>query len=167
MTRIGRNSKCPVNVAVEVLGDPWSILVVRDIVFYGKRTFGEFLNGDEQITTSVLTDRLATLTREGILTKSQSPADRRKEHYALTRKGLALIPVLVELANWGVTYGSDVTPNALWIRKSLDDPRGLHQLICDTVQAGGAVWHGSHSVIDQLEQNAPDDAVQQTSSSTA
>ncbi len=154
MKRIGRNPLCPVNVAVEIVGDPWSLLVVRDIVFYGKQTFGEFLAGDERITTSVLADRLAMLVREGILTKSRSRVDRRREHYALTPKGLAFIPALVELANWGVTYGSDVTANPFWIGKSRDDPRALNKLIRDTVQAGGAVWRGPNSVIDQLEHGA-------------
>jgi DNA-binding HxlR family transcriptional regulator len=151
MKRTERNAHCPVNVALETLGDSWSLLIVRDLVFYGKRTFGEFLASEERITTSVLADRLAMLVREGILAKSQSPDDRRKEHYALTEKGLALIPVLVELANWGVTYGPEVIPNPLWVRKAQTDPQGLRELIDKTLRAGGSVWHGPNSVIDQLE----------------
>ena len=102
MKRTDRKSHCPVNSALEVVGDPWSLLVVRDIVFYGKHTFGEFLASEERITTSVLADRLARLVSSGILSKQRNPADRRREFYSLTDAGLALIPVLVELANWGV-----------------------------------------------------------------
>jgi DNA-binding HxlR family transcriptional regulator len=149
--RTARNAHCPVNVALETLGDSWSLLIVRDLVFYGKRTFGEFLASEERITTSVLADRLAMLVREGILAKTRSPDDRRKEHYALTEKGLALIPVLVELANWGVTYGPEVIPNPVWVSKAQTDPHGLRELIHKTVRAGGSVWRGPNSVIAQLE----------------
>ena len=76
----------------------------RDIVFYGKHTFGEFLASEERVRTSVLADPLARLVSGGILSKQRNPADRRREFYSLTGAGLALVPVLVELANWGARY---------------------------------------------------------------
>ena len=154
MKRTDRKSHCPVNVALETVGDPWSLLVVRDIVFHGKHGFGEFLASEERITTSVLADRLATLVRTGILTRRRSATDRRKESYALTGKGLALIPVLVELANWGVSYDPDVAANPFWVSKARTDRAGLYQLIRDTVLAGGSVFRGENSVIGQLERAA-------------
>ena len=150
MKRTRRNPTCPVNVAIEVAGDPWSMLVVRDIVFYGKHTFGEFLASDERITTSVLSDRLALLVREGVLIKHQAPQDRRKELYGLSEKGLALIPVLIELANWGVSYGPEVTADPAWVAKAASDPQGLRALIQETVRAGGTVWRRPNSVAAQL-----------------
>jgi DNA-binding HxlR family transcriptional regulator len=152
--RTDRKSHCPVNFALETVGDPWSLLVVRDIVFYGKHTFGEFLASEERITTSVLADRLATLVQTGVITKHRSSTDRRVESYSLTDKGLALIPVLVELANWGVSYDPEVVANPLWVSKAQTDRVGLYQLIRDTVLAGGAVWRGENSVIDQLARAA-------------
>jgi DNA-binding HxlR family transcriptional regulator len=149
--RTDRKSHCPVNSALEVVGDPWSLLVVRDIVFYGKHTFGEFLASQERITTSVLADRLARLVSNGILSKQRNPADRRREFYALTDAGLALIPVLVELANWAVRYDPDVTENPLWTSKAETDRTGLYKLIHDTVVNGGSVWRGKDSVIEQLQ----------------
>ncbi|PZS21536.1 MAG: transcriptional regulator [Pseudonocardiales bacterium] len=149
--RSERNSHCPVNVALETVGDPWSLLVIRDVVFHGKRTFGEFLTSEERITTSVLTDRLTTLVQKAILTKHRSSADRRRECYSLTEKGLALVPVLVELANWGVSYGPKVIANPVWVRKAETDRLGLYHLICETVRAGGAVFHGQNSVIEKLQ----------------
>jgi DNA-binding HxlR family transcriptional regulator len=119
--RTDRKSHCPVNSALEVVGDPWSLLVVRDIVFYGKHTFGEFLASEERITTSVLADRLARLVSGGILSKQRNPADRRREFYSLTDAGLALIPVLVELANWGVRHDPEVTEDPLWTSKAETD----------------------------------------------
>jgi len=152
--RTDRKSHCPVNFALEAVGDPWSLLVVRDIVFHGKHGFGEFLASEERITTSVLADRLAALVRTGILTRRRSATDRRKESYALTGKGLALIPVLVELANWGVSYDPDVAANPFWVSKAQTDRAGLYQLIRDTVLAGGSVFRGENSVIGQLERAA-------------
>jgi DNA-binding HxlR family transcriptional regulator len=158
--RTDRKSNCPVNSALEVVGDPWSLLVVRDIVFYGKHTYGEFLASEERITTSVLADRLARLVSAGILTKQNDPADRRREFYALTGAGLALIPVLVELANWGVRHDPQVTENPLWTSKADTDRTGLYKLIHDTVAGGGSVWRGKGSVIEQLQQ--ADDPQSQT-----
>jgi DNA-binding HxlR family transcriptional regulator len=149
--RRNRNPRCAVNVAIEVVGDPWSLLVVRDIVFYGKHTFREFLASDERITTSVLADRLASLVEQGILTKHRLPTDRRQARYELTEKGLALIPVLVELGNWGVRYGPDVTPHSAWAREASDNPARLHALVRETVAAGGAAFRGADNVLERLE----------------
>jgi DNA-binding HxlR family transcriptional regulator len=149
--RTDRKSRCAVNSALEVVGDPWSLLVVRDIVFYGKHTFGEFLAAEERITTSVLADRLARLVSGGILSKQRNPADKRRELYSLTDAGLALIPILVELANWGVRYDPEVVENPLWTSKAASDRTGLYQLIHDTVVRGGSVYRGHDSVIEQLE----------------
>ena len=147
-----RTSAAGFGEPLEVVGDPWSLRVVRDIVFYGKRTFGEFLASEERITTSVLADRLARLVSSGILSKQRNPADRRRELYSLTGAGLALIPVLVELANWGVRYDPEVTENPLWTSKAETDRTGLYKLIHDTVAGGGSVWRGKDSVIERLQQ---------------
>ena len=154
MKRTDRKSHCPVNFALETVGDPWSLLVVRDIVFHGKHAFGEFLASEERITTSVLADRLATLVQTGILAKRRSATDRRKESYSLTEKGRALIPVLVELANWGVGHDPDVAANPCWVSKAQTDRAGLYRIIHDTVLAGGSVFRGENSVISQLERAA-------------
>jgi DNA-binding HxlR family transcriptional regulator len=153
--RADGKSHCPVNFALETVGDPWSMLVVRDIVFYGKHTFGGFMTSEERITTSVLADRLASLVAAQILGKQRSPADRRRVYYSLTDKGLALIPVLVELANWGVSYDPEVVANPQWISKARTDRQGLCDLIRETVLAGGSVLRGEDSVIDQLRRTVP------------
>jgi DNA-binding HxlR family transcriptional regulator len=148
--RTDRKSHCPVNFALETVGDPWSLLVVRDIVFHGKRTFGEFLASEERITTSVLADRLGSLVAAGVLAKEPSPLDRRKACYGLTEKGLDLIPILVELANWGVGHDPDVAVKQLWVDQVRADRERLYRIIRDTVAAGGSVFRGERSVIEQL-----------------
>lgn len=97
-------SHCAVNYGVEIFGDRWSLLIIRDIVFNGKKTYGEFLKSEEGIATNVLASRLAFLEEQGILSKSPNLEDRRKDFYTLTEKGLDLIPVVVSVAMWSAKY---------------------------------------------------------------
>jgi len=99
-------SHCAVNYGVEVFGDRWSLLVIRDIVFAGKKTYGEFLKSEEGIATNTLASRLALLEEQGILSRAPSPADRRKDFYTLTEKGLDLIPILLSIVVWSAKYDS-------------------------------------------------------------
>ena len=96
----GRRSDCPINFAAEVLGDRWSLVILRDIVFWGKRTYGELLRSDERIATNILASRLRHLEKEGLIKRSSDVYDRRKDRYDLTESGFALIPVLIELICW-------------------------------------------------------------------
>lgn len=93
-------SSCPVNFGLETFGDKWSLLIIRDILFWGKKTYGEFVKSDERIATNILAARLASLEKEGILLKKPNPSDKRKDIYSLTEKGLELIPLLVEIVAW-------------------------------------------------------------------
>ena len=99
-----RRSGCPVSCSLDLLGDKWSLLIVRDMVMMRKRYFKEFLASDEGIATNILTDRLKRLEDSGIISKQQDPENGRQIVYTLTEKGIALIPVLVELACWGTIY---------------------------------------------------------------
>jgi DNA-binding HxlR family transcriptional regulator len=150
MKRSDSKSYCPINYALEVMGDPWSLLVVRDIVFYGKHTYGEFMASGERITTSVLADRLASLIKKGILEKRPLLDDKRKATYALTAKGLDLIPLLVEMANWGVIYDARVIPKEKWVTQVKADRNRLIELIRSTVLEGGSVFYGDNNVMAKL-----------------
>src|ERR1700740_1167472 len=92
-----RRSDCPINFALETFGDSWSLLIIRDMVYFGKKTYGEFLESEEGMATNILASRLARLEQQGILLKHPSPSDKRKEEYVLTEKGLDLIPFLVDM----------------------------------------------------------------------
>lgn len=96
----GRRSDCPINFAAEVLGDRWSLLILRDLVFWGKRTYGELLGSDESIATNVLAARLRHLEKEGLIRRSADVNDRRRDRFDLTESGVGLIPLLVELTCW-------------------------------------------------------------------
>ena len=97
-------SHCPVNFAVESLGDRWALLIVRDMVFHGKKTYGEFLKAEEGIATNILASRLDFLERIEVIKKSPHGEDQRKDIYTLTEKGLDLIPVLFEFIKWSAKH---------------------------------------------------------------
>jgi DNA-binding HxlR family transcriptional regulator len=97
-------SHCPVNYGLEIFGDKWSLLIVRDIVFFGKKTYAQFLKSEEGFATNILASRLALLEERGILRKTPNPADRRQDFYSLTDKGLDLIPMLLDIVIWSAKY---------------------------------------------------------------
>lgn len=105
-----RRSGCPLNAALEALGDRWSLLIVRDLAFRGATTFRDFLEGGEAIATNILADRLKRLEQQGIVEKSPDPVDSRRWTYTLSPKGMDLLPVLVELILWGARYHRTAAP---------------------------------------------------------
>lgn len=100
----GPRSCCPVSLALDAIGDRWSLLILRDLVLRGKRRYQEFLNSDEGISTNILADRLTRLERQGLISKSGDPEDKRHILYAPTQKGLDLLPVVFEMARWSLKY---------------------------------------------------------------
>ena len=97
-------SDCPLNASVEMLGDRWSLLIIRDMMLRGARTYKEFLDGYEGIATNILADRLRKLVGYGILTTKPDPSDGRKLLYLLTAKGIDLAPVLTEMVLWAASH---------------------------------------------------------------
>jgi len=99
-----RRSGCPLNASAEMLGDRWSLLIIRDIMVRGYRTFKEFLSSDEHIATNILADRLRRLEDYGIITTRPDPSDGRKLFYLLTAKGMDLAPILTEMVLWAAAH---------------------------------------------------------------
>jgi DNA-binding HxlR family transcriptional regulator len=97
-------SGCPVNLSLEIFGDRWTLLVLRDIVFTGARHFRELLAGEERISSNILADRLEELVEHGLLTKAGDPSHKQKVTYSLTEQAIELVPVLAELSAWGTRY---------------------------------------------------------------
>jgi DNA-binding HxlR family transcriptional regulator len=103
-----RRSSCPISTGLELLGDRWSLLIVRDLLFAGFRTYKEFLGGEEGIATNILADRLSALEASGIVTSERDAEDGRKQIYRLTPKGVDLAPVILELGRWAVKHEKGV-----------------------------------------------------------
>lgn len=97
-------SGCAINLTLEAIGDKWSLLVIRDIIFGGKRHFRELLNSEEGISSNILADRLRSLTEAGILTRADDPAHKQKVIYSLTEQGIETLPILAAMSAWGVRY---------------------------------------------------------------
>lgn len=100
-----QRSGCPINLTLEVVGDKWSLLVVRDIIFGNRRHFRELLTESEEgISSNILADRLKTMVEQGILTREDDPTHKQKGIYSLTEQGIELLPVLAQMAAWGFKH---------------------------------------------------------------
>lgn len=104
MKELKQRSTCPISTSLDVLGDKWTLLILRDMVFTGKSTYGQFLHSAEKIATNVLADRLAVLESQGILTKAVDTGKKSKFTYRLTQKGIDTVPIIVELILWGARH---------------------------------------------------------------
>jgi len=114
-----RRSECPLNASVEMLGDRWSLLIIRDMMLRGSRTYKDFLDCYEGIATNILADRLRKLVANGIVATAPDPADGRKQIYLLTAKGIDLAPVLTEMVLWAAAH--EDTGNQALIREMRRD----------------------------------------------
>jgi Predicted transcriptional regulators len=105
-------SDCPLNYGVEIFGDKWSLLIIRDLMFFGKRSYNEFLQSKEGIATNILADRLTMLEREKIIQKKKDLDHKQKIIYNLTQKGIDLLPVVVAIGLWSDQYATiKLNPN--------------------------------------------------------
>ena len=100
-----QRSGCPINLTLEVVGDKWSLLVIRDMMFGNRRHFRELLTkSDEGISSNILADRLKMLLEQGIISREDDPSHKQKGIYSLTEQGIELLPVLAQMAAWGYKY---------------------------------------------------------------
>lgn len=100
-------SHCPISYSLDIVGDRWTLLVLRDAILLRKHHFREFLAAEEKIASNILTARLQLLEAQGLLTRRPDPENARQVIYEPTAKGLDLLPVMLELARWGATYDPD------------------------------------------------------------
>ena len=135
-------SHCPINLTLEVFGDKWSLLIISHIMIEGKRHFRELLHCEEKIASNILALRLEHLINEGVLQKTKDPADRRKDFYTLTEKGLDLIPLLLELVSWSERYdaGSEARKQGTFVARIRKDREKLTSEIKKSVRGGGSVF---------------------------
>jgi DNA-binding HxlR family transcriptional regulator len=123
-----RRSGCPVSISLDIFGDRWSLLIVRDLMVRGFRTFKEFQRSGEGIATNILADRLRKLEVTGIITTEGEETDGRRVNYRLTKKGIDLAPVLLELLIWGARHEETAAPCALIVRMGRNRERILAEV---------------------------------------
>ena len=102
-----KRSDCPISCSLDVFGDKWSLLIIRDIMLRGKVSYSEFLTSEEKIASNILVNRLSVLETENIVVKEVSPANKSKFVYSLTQKGVDLLPIVIEIMDWGAKYNEN------------------------------------------------------------
>ncbi len=135
-----RRSECPLNASVEMLGDRWSLLIIRDMMLRGFHTYKQFMECYEGIATNILADRLRKLIAYGIIAAQPDPADGRKLIYSLTSKGIDLAPVLTEMVLWAAEHeetGNQPLVSQMKANKT-KFVAGVRQRWADTVSRDGA-----------------------------
>jgi DNA-binding HxlR family transcriptional regulator len=128
-----KSGKCPITFALDIFGDKWSLIILRDILFKKKKYYGEFLNSAEKISTNILANRLGKLESEGLISKARDGQNLSKFIYRLTQKGKDLLPLMLEMIEWSAKYDPQpgvpdniiggAPPNLL--RRSHEDREGL------------------------------------------
>ncbi|PBJ05577.1 helix-turn-helix domain-containing protein [Flavobacterium sp. ACN6] len=99
-----KRSKCPISTSLEIWGDKWSLLIIRDLMFKKQSTYGDFLKSEEKIATNILASRLLVLEENDLIVKLEHPESKAKVLYQLTEKGIELFPVVLEISLWAEKY---------------------------------------------------------------
>jgi len=118
-------SDCPLSYALDFFGDKWSFLIIRDLMFEGKKFYKDFLSSKESIATNILSDRLKKLEASGMITSKVYERLKTKKEYALTQKGKDLLPILVEMMVWSASYQSGLALPDDFVAKAKTDREGL------------------------------------------
>jgi len=130
-------SHCPVNFSLEIFGDKWTLLILRDLILFKKRTFKALCHSPEGIATNILSNRLKQLENNGIITKQLDPQNSKIFHYGLTPKGKDLIPILLEMSVWGATYDPKTIAPSHIIDRIKNDRQTVHREILESLDGVG------------------------------
>lgn len=125
-------SECPISCSLEVFGDKWSLLIIRDLIFYQKSTYGDFLKSDEKIATNILASRLLSLEENGIIEKREHPDSKAKVLYRLTNKGIDLLPIIFEIHLWAEKY----FPIPADLQEMVNDAKKNKEVALNTMMEG-------------------------------
>lgn len=128
-------SSCPQSLALEVIGDKWTMLIIRDMAIVGKHYFREFLQSKEKIASNILSTRLSQLEDEGIIYKKSDSSHKQKIRYLLTQKGIDLFPILIENARWSLKYKQVDKEDASKLRAILEGGQESIQSIMEQLKA--------------------------------
>lgn len=141
-------SHCPINVGLETFGDKWSLLIIRDMVFFNKCAYSEFLASKERIATNILANRLERLKTAGIIRCAPCEEDKRSEVYSLTEKGLSLIPILLEISHWGAQNDPETTVSQSFVYAYEKDRSALAKALQRRLHRGEPIDNDSlHTLI--------------------
>lgn len=127
-------SDCPISYALDFFGDKWTFLIIRDMVFDGKRFYSDFLNSKEGIATNILSDRLKKLEANGVIESKKYEKLKTKKVYSLTEKGKRLVPILVEVILWSAEYDEGLAVPPAFLEKAKTGREALIAAITDSIE---------------------------------
>ena len=122
---MSRRSDCPISNVLDIVGDKWSLLVLRDLMFFGKHSFSELQGSKEKVATNILSSRLENLEKEGLVQKQVDPSDKRKKVYSLTPKGKDMLPILLEMMIWSSKYAPETNAPKDFLDRAINDRERL------------------------------------------
>ncbi len=125
MTNKKRDTGCPIAYALDIFGDRWSLIIIRDILFRGVKTYSDLLKSDEGIATNILANRLKEFEASAIISKSRDPQNRRQFIYRITPKGAELAPILVEMIQWSAKYDDNTIVSKALLQQIEQDREGF------------------------------------------
>jgi DNA-binding HxlR family transcriptional regulator len=120
-----RRSGCPIAFTLDIIGDRWSLIILRDLLLKDKKLYNEFAESKEKISTNILADRIELLKRSGLITSRQSKENKRNIIYAPTEKALDLIPAILEIIEWGANYDPESDAPKELVRQIKSDRKAL------------------------------------------
>jgi DNA-binding HxlR family transcriptional regulator len=130
-----KRSECPISQSLEVFGDKWSLLIIRDLMFRNKCTYNDFLKSDESIATNILASRLKGLEENGVIEKLEHPESKAKILYKLTQKGIDLVPILIEVYIWADKYFTIPSEIKATIKEAKKDKDKFIKLVTKELKA--------------------------------
>jgi len=128
-----RRSDCPISNVLDLVGDKWSLLILRDLLFFNKKSYSDLQNSDEKVASNILSNRLEKLEQEGLIAKQQDEKDKRKKIYTLTGKGVDMLPILLDMILWSAKYSPDTNIPVTLVNRARDDRDGLLEEIRNRV----------------------------------
>ena len=134
MAQSKKRSECPISCSLDIWGDKWSLLIIRDLMFANKCTYGDFLKSPEGIASNILASRLQTLEENEILEKLDHPESKAKFLYKLTQKGIDLLPILVEMYLWADKYFTMPNEIKAIIEEGKKDKEGFIKFRSETLK---------------------------------
>jgi len=144
-------SECVFSNVLDVFGDKWTLLIIRDIFFFNKHEFKEFLTSPEAIATNILTDRLKRLLSTEVIAELPHPENRSRKLYYLTAKGKELFPILVEMAKWGAKYFPDLPAMQNMYDRMRSEPTTLRREIFEAIK----LWEDAYLKADSTPSQIP------------
>lgn len=136
-----KKTSCPIANALDVIGDQWTLIIIRDMLFGNLHEYRDFLNSDEGISTNILSNRLKTLTSLGIIKSFPHPNDKKRKLYYLTKSGKELVYPLIEISKWSINFYSSKVETPDHIKELLiNNPENLAQIVIAEIEK----WEKEH-----------------------